>query len=100
MVDIVARVVVEDDGERTLNFKSNEYIFGGGRLKGLHETKIPLSWDALMEVYDIASKPSQRKEVVEDEEPKQKVEVEQEVEEVEQELQEEAPRRRRRKARA
>ena len=100
MVDIVARVVVEDDGERTLNFKSNEYIFGGGRLKGLHETKIPLSWDALMEVYDIASKPSQRKEVVEDEEPKQKVEVEQEVEEVEQEPQEEAPRRRRRKARA
>lgn len=106
MVDIVARVVVEDDGERTLNFKSNEYIFGGGRLKGLHETKIPLSWDALMEVYDIASKPSQKAETkapVEDEEPSQKVKVEQEVEEVEQEKeepQEETPRRRRRKARA
>lgn len=55
MVDIVARVVVEDDGTRTLNFKQNEVIFGGGRLKGITETTIPLSWDALMEVYDIAA---------------------------------------------
>ena len=47
MVDIVARAVVEDDGTRTLNFKSNEFVFGGGRLKGLTETKIPLSWEAI-----------------------------------------------------
>lgn len=52
MVDIVARVVVEDDGTRTLNFKADEYVFGGGRLKGITTTSIPLSWDALMEVYD------------------------------------------------
>lgn len=55
MVDIVARVVVEDDDSRTLNFKSNEVIFGGGRLKGIKETKIPLSWKALMNVYDQAN---------------------------------------------
>lgn len=52
MVDIVARVVVEDDGTRTLNFKSNEYIFGGGRLKNLQTTNIPLDWEELMKVYD------------------------------------------------
>lgn len=51
MVDIVARVVVEDDGTRTLNFKSNEVIFGGGRLKGIKNAQIPLDWDALMSVY-------------------------------------------------
>ncbi len=55
MVDIVARVVVEDDGSRTLNFKQNEVIFGGGRLKGITKTSIPLDWDALMEVYDEAN---------------------------------------------
>lgn len=55
MVDIVARTVVEDDGERTLNFKSNEMIFGGGRLKGIKQTTIPLSWMSLMQVYDEAN---------------------------------------------
>lgn len=51
MVDIVARVVVEDDETRTLNFKSNEVVFGGGRLKGIKETQIPLNWDRLIQVY-------------------------------------------------
>lgn len=64
MVDIVARVVVEDDDSRTLNFKQNEVIFGGGRLKGISQTTIPLSWDALMDVYDQANQaagtPSQK----------------------------------------
>lgn len=55
MVDIVARVVVEDDDSRTLNFKQNEVIFGGGRLKGISQTSIPLSWNALMDVYDQAN---------------------------------------------
>lgn len=55
MVDIVARVVVEDDDTRTLNFKQNEVIFGGGRLKGIEQTSIPLSWNALMEVYEQAN---------------------------------------------
>ena len=53
MVDFVARVVVEDDGSRTLSFKHNEVIFGGGRL-GIKETEIPLDWDELVKVYDEA----------------------------------------------
>ena len=55
MVDIVARVVAEEDGTRTLNFKPDEVIFGGGRLKGIRETTVPLSWDALMGVYEQAN---------------------------------------------
>ena len=55
MVDIVARVVVEDDDRRTLNFKQNEVIFGGGRLKGISQTTISLDWGALMDVYDQAN---------------------------------------------
>lgn len=55
MVDIVARVVVEDDDSRTLNFKSNEVVFGGGRLKGITRNSISLDWDALCEVYDEAN---------------------------------------------
>ena len=74
MVDIVARVVVEDDGTRNLNFKSNEVIFGGGRLKGIKETTIPLDWNALMDLYDSlnmdADKPkkAKKKETVKEEE--------------------------------
>lgn len=55
MVDIVARVVVEDDETRTLNFKSNEIIFGGGRLKNIKTTSIPLDWNELLKVYDEAN---------------------------------------------
>ena len=55
MVDIVARVVAEDDGTRTLNFKSDEVVFGGGRLKNIKTTSIPLDWDALLKVYDEAN---------------------------------------------
>lgn len=55
MVDIVARVVVEDDDSRTLNFKSNEVIFGGGRLKNLKTTSIPLDWNELVKVYEEAN---------------------------------------------
>lgn len=51
MVDIVARVVVEDDDSRTLTFKSNEVEFGGGRMK-VDTTSIPLSWDAVVKLYD------------------------------------------------
>ena len=54
MVDIVARVIVDGD-ERTLNFKSDEVIFGGGRLRGISKTSIPLSWEELMKVYDEAN---------------------------------------------
>lgn len=54
MVDIVARVVVDGDS-RTLNFKSDEVVFGGGRLKNVKENSIPLSWDELVKVYDTAT---------------------------------------------
>ena len=50
MVDIVARIVV-DDGKRSISFKSDNVIFGGGRLK-LTTTEIPLDYDALMQVYE------------------------------------------------
>ena len=55
MVDIVARVVAEDDGTRTLNFKSDEVVFGGGRLKNIRTTTIPLDWNELCKVYDDAN---------------------------------------------
>lgn len=53
MVDLVARLVV-DDGERTLTFKSDEIIFGGGRLKGLKTAECPCEWDAVCKVYEEA----------------------------------------------
>lgn len=53
MVDIVARVVADGD-ERTLSFKTNEVIFGGGRLT-VTKKEIPLDYDAFMEVYDEAN---------------------------------------------
>ncbi len=49
MVDIVARVIA-DGNLRTLSFKTNEVIFGGGRL--LTKTdKIPLDYNAFLDVY-------------------------------------------------
>lgn len=51
MVDFVGRVVVKDDDSRVLSFKTNEVIFGGGRLNfGVNE--IPLEWDELMKLYE------------------------------------------------
>lgn len=50
MVDIVCRVLVEDDG-RYLSFKSDAVIFGGGRISGHDKTQIPLSWDAIEDFY-------------------------------------------------
>lgn len=59
MVDIVARIVADGD-VRTFNFKSNEVIFGGGRLK-TDAKDIPLDVDALFAVYDEANKNAIRK---------------------------------------
>lgn len=59
MVDIVARIVADGD-VRTFNFKSNEVIFGGGRLK-TDAKDIPLDVDALFAVYDEANKNAVRK---------------------------------------
>jgi len=54
MVDVVARIVA--DGEtRTFSFKSNEVVFGGGRLR-VNAKDIPLDVKALFTVYDEANK--------------------------------------------
>lgn len=50
MVDIVCRVVVEDNA-RHLSFKSDAVVFGGGRITGHGKTEIPLSWDAIEDFY-------------------------------------------------
>lgn len=69
MVDIVARVVVEDDESRTLNFKSNEVIFGGGRLKNIKTTSCPLDWEELLKVYNEANFFDNHAEKVQEEKP-------------------------------
>jgi len=50
MVDIVARVINEDD-ERFLTFKTSEVEFGGGRLT-LMTKKIPLEYEAFVKIYE------------------------------------------------
>ena len=50
MVDIVARAVA-DNGNYTLNFKADDIVFGGGRLK-LDVTSIPSTYEALNELYE------------------------------------------------
>lgn len=53
MVDIVARIIADGD-IRTLSFKTNEVIFGGGRL--LTKTdEIPLDYEAFLDVYEEAN---------------------------------------------
>ena len=54
MVDVVARVVADGD-IRVLSFKTNEVIFGGGRLT-TKTNEIALDYDAFLNVYDEANK--------------------------------------------
>jgi phage nucleotide-binding protein len=54
MVDIVCRVLVEDDG-RYLSFKADAVVFGGGRITGHGKTQIPLTWDAIDDFYATVS---------------------------------------------
>ena len=49
MVDIVARCIA-DDKNYTLSFKTNEVIFGGGRLK-FKAAEIPLDYKAFCDLY-------------------------------------------------
>lgn len=42
MVDITARVVLDNDNKRYLDFTYNDYVFGGNRI-GLQQTRIPLN---------------------------------------------------------
>ena len=91
MVDIVARVVAEDDN-RTLSFKNSEVVFGGGRLT-VNERAIPLNYDAFLAVYDEANKNAVKQlngETVKKEEPKRGRKAPETVEEPVQE-QEEVP---------
>ena len=77
MVDIVARVVAEDDN-RTLSFKNSEVVFGGGRLT-VNERAIPLDYEAFLAVYDEANKNAVKQlnnsKPVKVEEPKQVEEI-------------------------
>ena len=95
MVDIVARVVVNDDESRSLEFKYDSVVFGGGRLKNLKTNKVELSWDALCEVYDDAiekmsyeNKKLATNDKVEEvkEEIKEEVKIVNEVEEIKEEV--------------
>lgn len=60
MVDIVARIIVEDDGRRTISFKTDNVIFGGGRLN-VTGREIPCDYDELMAIYSEASEASQKR---------------------------------------
>ena len=53
MVDLVARIVADDD-ERVLSFKTSEVIFGGGRLN-VRNKEIPLSYANFCELYEEAN---------------------------------------------
>lgn len=53
MVDLVARVISEDD-KRVISFKTSEVIFGGGRLN-VTVNEIPCEYEELMKVYDEAN---------------------------------------------
>lgn len=54
MVDIVARIIVKDDNARTISFKTDSVIFGGGRLN-VTGKEIPCTYEDLMEVYEEAT---------------------------------------------
>lgn len=49
MVDVVARAVVID-GEHKITFKTDEVIFGGGRLK-IERESVPMTYDDLASIY-------------------------------------------------
>ena len=85
MVDFVARVVINKDNSRSLSFKSDSVVFGGGRLR-IDVDEIPLEWDELMKVYERAN--SAVKNVVS--EPK-KVEPKQDIKPVEEDVTEVTP---------
>lgn len=100
MVDIVARLVVED-GEHLLSFKTSPNQFGGGRLK-LSQAEIPSTYEDLKEVFDESLKaPKKQRKQTKLEEPEHKEETPEKEEPVEEtesvEEVEEKPRRRRKR---
>ena len=58
MVDIVGRII-NDDGNRIISFKSNEVVYGGGRLE-LSALEIPCEYKALLEVYKNIKQPKKQ----------------------------------------
>ena len=50
MVALVGRTVVDGDNY-TLQIKTDEVTFGGGRL-GINNVTIPLDWDAVAELFE------------------------------------------------
>lgn len=50
MVDIVTRIEIDRD-QRYFAFKTDDVIFGGGRLKNVSTDRIPLSWENLSSLY-------------------------------------------------
>ena len=50
MVDITARVVLDDNNNRFMDFTYNDYVFGGNRI-GLKQTKIPLKIEEFKKVF-------------------------------------------------
>ena len=67
MVDLVARVIADDD-KRILSFKSDEVIFGGGRLQ-TPANEINLSYDNFIKIYDEADKTTVKNVITETEKP-------------------------------
>ena len=68
MVDMVARIIA-DDNKRTLSFKSDEVVFGGGRLT-TSVNEIDLDYDTFLEVYEEANKTAVARLKEEEEKPK------------------------------
>lgn len=75
MVDFVARVVINKDNTRCLSFKTDNVVFGGGRLH-IDCESIPLEWNELVKVYEKANGVKVVREVVE-EQPKRQEELDQ-----------------------
>ena len=50
MVDITARVILDDNNNRFMDFTYNDYVFGGNRI-GLQQTKIPLEVEEFKKVF-------------------------------------------------
>lgn len=51
MVDFTARVVAEGN-DRKIILKASDVVFGGGRLQGISNDTIPLSYEEVVNVYD------------------------------------------------
>lgn len=103
MVDLVCRVVVEDN-EHILSFKTTTTQFGGGRLSDLSVDSINLNYDELVDVYNTSladtNKPKKRKQTkLEDVDDESEKTQKSEVEDTEEKSKEEKPKTRRRKKR-